>query len=165
LRGDLIHLLLQRLPALPADQRARAGAALAATSGLDGTHRAEALATALELMQAPRWAALFSGEARAEVDIAGRIPVAGRMEDVAGRIDRLLITPQRVTVLDYKTGRPPQHLTNVPKNHLRQMAAYRALVQDLYPDREVETAILWTAIPTIAILAAAELDRALLELA
>lgn len=165
LRGDLIHLLLQRLPALPPDRRARAGTALATNSGLDEAERDEAVQTALDLMVRPEWASLFSAEARAEVEIAGRISVAGRTENVSGRIDRLLITPDRIVVLDYKTGRPPQNPGNVPVSHLRQMAVYRALASDLYPDRTVEAAILWTAVPAIARLEPAALDEALHALA
>jgi ATP-dependent helicase/nuclease subunit A len=156
---------LQRLPGLAPDRRPAAGAALATASSLDTAEQAEALAVALALMDAPEWAELFSEEARTEVDIAGQITLGGRREDVSGRIDRLLITPNRITVLDYKTGRPPARLGDVSASQLRQMAAYRALAQDLYPGRTVQAVILWTAIPAISVLDPAVLDAALLAMA
>jgi ATP-dependent helicase/nuclease subunit A len=166
MRGDLIHLLLQRLPPIPADRRAAAGAALAGTvgNGLGDVERAAAVATAIDLMAAPEWASLFGADARTEVDVAGKIRAGGKVLEVSGRIDRLVIQPERITVLDYKTGRPPARLSDVPTGHLRQMAAYRALTQDLYPDRIVEAAILWTAVPAIAILDDAAMDEALASL-
>ncbi|MGL4240285.1 MAG: PD-(D/E)XK nuclease family protein, partial [Beijerinckiaceae bacterium] len=165
-RGDLIHLLFQHLPDLPPERRASAGAALAQAryGGLDADVRAEALEGALRLLGDARWASLFSQEARAEVDIAGKVEVGGRLVDVAGRIDRLLISPDAVTILDYKTGQPPSDLGSVARSHLRQLAVYRALVMDLYPERHVRTAILWTAAPEIVVLEPEALKSALREL-
>lgn len=163
LRGDLVHLLFQHLPDLPADRRAAAGAALAAArfGGLDAEMREAAVAGVLGILDDPRWASLFGREARTEVDIAGKIMVAGRLIEAAGRIDRLLIAPGQVMVLDYKTGRPPARLAEVSEGHLRQLAVYRALARDLYPDRTVETAILWTEVPAVAVLDDAALDAAM----
>ncbi len=52
---------------------------------------------------------------------------------VAGIVDRLLVTDEAVTVIDYKTGRHvPAHAAEVAPAYLRQMAAYRdALRRDL----------------------------------
>jgi ATP-dependent helicase/nuclease subunit A len=167
LRGDLIHLLFQHLPDVAAERRRSVGAALAAArfGGLPEEARAEALESVLRITDDPRWADLFSQEARAEADIAGRVSVGGRLLEVAGRIDRLLIAPDIVTVLDYKTGRPPEDLALVTGGHLRQLAVYRALAQDLYPGRTVRAAVLWTAVPAIVALDDAALDRALAALA
>jgi ATP-dependent helicase/nuclease subunit A len=163
LRGDLMHLLFQHLPDTPPDRRAATGAALARAryGALGEAVREEALQSVLDLLGQPRWAALFGREARAEVEIAGRIAIGGESLEVAGRIDRLLIARDRVTVLDFKTGRPPANLCDASEGHLRQLAVYRALAQDLYPDRPVEAAILWTATPDIAVLEDAALDGAL----
>jgi ATP-dependent helicase/nuclease subunit A len=167
LRGEFLHLLLQRLPALPADRRRAAAEALAAArgGGLTPEARDAAIADALRLMAHPRWSHLFEGDARTEAEIAGRIAIAGGPRDVSGRIDRLLIGPRKVTILDYKTGRPPEHAGDIPRSIVRQMAAYRALVGNLFPGKEVEAAILWTAIPEIAVLDGAVLDAALADLA
>jgi len=51
-----------------------------------------------------------------------------------------------VIVVDYKTNRVvPRNADEVPEGILRQMGAYALAVQQIYPGRTVETAILWTA--------------------
>ena len=64
---------------------------------------------------------------------------------ISGQIDRLVIKSDRVIAIDYKTNRPPPHdPADAPLAYLAQMAAYRALLQEIYPDRAIECAILWT---------------------
>jgi ATP-dependent helicase/nuclease subunit A len=57
----------------------------------------------------------------------------------------------------------PRDPRAMPEGHLRQLAVYRALARDLYPDRRVETAILWTAGPEIVVLEGAALDAAIAQ--
>ena len=48
---------------------------------------------------------------------------------MTGQVDRLVVTPGRVLVLDYKTNRPPPtDPADVAPLYLRQMAAYRAVL-------------------------------------
>ncbi len=49
--------------------------------------------------------------------------------------------------MDFKTGRPPRDPSEIPEHHLKQLAIYRALLLDLYPEREVEAMVVWTALP------------------
>ena len=95
----------------------------------------------MALLAAPEFAEAFGPEALAEAPITGR--VGDRL--VSGQVDRLLVTPDRVLVLDYKTNRPPPaEATQVPALYLRQMAAYRAVLAQAFPDRPVECALVWT---------------------
>ena len=69
---------------------------------------------------------------------------------VAGTVDRLLVTPTRVLVVDFKTGRRvPADAAAAPEHHLRQTAAYVAALEVVFPDREVEAALLYTAGPRL----------------
>jgi ATP-dependent helicase/nuclease subunit A len=149
LRGELVHHLLQHLPDLPPERRGEAAIRLAAARfpALDEAARAEAIGAAQALMADPFCAPLFDGEARAEVEIAGKIRIGGRAAEVAGRIDRLAIRPDRVVLMDFKTGRPPRDPADVPERHLKQLAIYQALLADLYPGRAIEAAVVWTALP------------------
>jgi len=53
-------------------------------------------------------------------------------------------------VIDYKTNRPaPTDPGAVPEQYLRQMALYRALLQEIYPGREIRCVLLWTDGPHI----------------
>ncbi len=163
LRGDLIHHLLQHLPDVPPGERATVGARLAFARfpALGEGVAREALAAAIALMADLRFSLLFSGTARTEVDIAGVVSIGGKQAEVAGRIDRLVITKDQVILIDYKTGRPPRDPSDVPDTHLRQLAVYEALLCDLYPDRTILTAVVWTAIPEIAVVTAQTLADSL----
>ena len=79
-----------------------------------------------------------------------------------GRIDRLVIRPGRVLVVDFKgDAQPPGAAEAVPPGYLVQLGCYRAALAALYPERTVEAAILWTAGPVLMALDAEILDRAL----
>ena len=69
--------------------------------------------------------------------------VGGRI--ISGQIDRLAVLPDKVMIVDFKTNRPAaQSREQVPESYVRQLSAYRALVEKIYPGRKVETYILWT---------------------
>ena len=78
------------------------------------------------------------------------MPLAGVVGDqvIAGQVDRLVVGEDEVLVIDYKTNRaPPATPERVPAAYLRQMAAYGALLRQIYPDRRVRCALLWTQGP------------------
>jgi ATP-dependent helicase/nuclease subunit A len=61
-----------------------------------------------------------------------------------------MVAPDRVRVVDFKTGRrAPASLAEVPDYHLRQMAAYAAALAAIFPDRPVEAALLYTSGPVL----------------
>ncbi len=74
---------------------------------------------------------------------------------VVGVADRLLVTAERVTVVDFKTARrPPASLEQVPDQTLRQMAAYVAALEAIYPGRSIRAALLYTQTPQLIALPA-----------
>ncbi|MBS7790196.1 double-strand break repair helicase AddA [Roseococcus sp. SDR] len=142
-RGNLIHALLQSLPELPPEAREPAGRAFLARPGhgLDAIQQAEILAEALGVMAHPAIAAAFAPGSLAEAPLAGR--VGERL--ILGQVDRLLITPDRITLLDFKSNRPPPTLAEAaPPAYLRQMAAYRAVLRLAFPGRPVDCSLVWT---------------------
>jgi ATP-dependent helicase/nuclease subunit A len=79
---------------------------------------------------------------------------------VAGTVDRLLVADGRVRVVDFKTGRAvPASAEEVPGAHLRQMAAYVAALEIIFPGRRVEASLLYTAGPVLHPLPDALLER------
>ena len=153
-RGVLIHALLERLPAVPPEERENRAAGWLARQApeLPEEDRAEMLARALAVLAHPDFAALFGPHALAEVPLAAS--VAGQV--IAGTADRLLVTSREVTVLDFKTARrPPASLDEVPEATLRQMAAYVAALEAIYPGRAVRAAVLYTQTPQLIALPAA----------
>jgi ATP-dependent helicase/nuclease subunit A len=151
-RGRLIHRLLQLLPGLPAVERAAALARYLAQPALrlDPDQQAEIAQQVEAVLDDPAFAPLFAPGSRAELPLAGAI--AG--QPVIGRVDRLVVLPDAVLLVDYKTNRqPPAAPERVPVGYLRQMAAYQALLARIWPGRPVRCALLWTEGPTLMPLA------------
>ena len=95
----------------------------------------------------PRFGDLFGPDALAEAPIAA---VIGGGQVVSGTVDRLLVTDTRVLVADFKTGRDvPARPEEAPASHLRQMAAYRAALSVIFPDRVIEAALLYSGGPVL----------------
>ena len=66
---------------------------------------------------------------------------------VAGIVDRLRVTDDAVTVIDYKTGRRIHgSASDVAPAYLPQMAASRGALAVIFPGRRVETALLYTCL-------------------
>ena len=101
----------------------------------------------------------------AEVEVAAP---PGRGARIGGRIDRLVVAAERVLAVDFKSHRVvPAAPEDVPEGILRQLGAYRAALAPIWPDRPVETAVLWTRparlMPPPAALADAAFARAILD--
>jgi ATP-dependent helicase/nuclease subunit A len=137
------------LPDFPAENRHSAASDyLAAFAGddLSAADRAALLDRVLTVMEHPDFAPVFAPGSRAEVEIAGRINGL----PVAGRIDRLAVSADRVLIVDYKTNRPaPENLADVPEGYVTQLALYRLVLSRLYPGRRIAAALLWTEIPRL----------------
>lgn len=156
-RGRLIHALLQTLPQLPPESRPGAAAAFLArpVHGLDTATQDTIATETLAVLDDPGFAAIFGPASRAEV------PLVGRLGDrtISAQVDRLVVMPDAVLVVDFKTNRPPPaDEGGVPTLYLRQMAAYRAALRRIYPDRTVRCALLWTDGPHLMPLGDTTLD-------
>lgn len=158
-RGRLIHRLLQSLP-LASPGRAHFAHAhrwLARhTHHLGAEEREGMLREVLAVMDDPRFAALFGENSLPEVELAGTI--GDRL--VVGRVDRLVVTDAQIAIVDYKTDAvPPSLAQEVPRRYVRQMAAYRRVLQAVYSDRPIHCLLLWTRTPSIMRLEEEELER------
>ncbi len=150
-RGEIVHRLLQLLPDLePAARRAAAARLLAAERDLTDDQRAEMASAAFGVLEDDRFAAVFGPGSRAEVSVAGGAATLPAELRIAGRVDRLVVTPERVLVVDYKTNRPsPDRIENADPAYLAQMAVYAAVLAEVFPDRPIEAAIVWTDGPKL----------------
>ena len=142
-RGRLIHALLQTLPDLPAANWQSAGARfLSREPDLAADVRQEMLNVTLRTLNDPAFSDVFAPGGRNEAAIVGTLP-GGQM--VNGRVDRLIIQDDHVMIIDYKTDRPaPLRARDIDLPYLVQMAAYRSVLQSLFPDRPVRCALLYT---------------------
>lgn len=140
--GSAVHRLLEHLPG----SRPEDWPAMAATLLPDMALRDAAFAEAFGVLTAPHLAMVFAPDTLAEVgftsDLLGRRAV--------GVIDRLLIRENSVLAVDFKTNAVvPATPGQTPEGLLRQMGAYAEALKQIYPDKVVETAILWTRTATL----------------
>ncbi len=147
-RGTVLHGLLQRLPELPVAERADAARRYLSRPSLDlmpaqiDAWGAEVLA----ITNDDQFAALFGGSSRAEVAVTGLV---GEMV-VSGQIDRLVEHEDEVWVVDYKSNRPPPtDPAHVAESYRAQLAAYKAVLEGLYPGKTIRTFLLWTEAPRL----------------
>ena len=95
----------------------------------------------LNLLQNPEFAVIFGKNSRAEVPVIGEVD--GKI--ISAQLDRLVILPQKIMIVDFKTNRPAaKNLEQTPLNYVKQLAAYAELLHKIYSDKTVETYILWT---------------------
>ncbi|MBX3478008.1 MAG: double-strand break repair helicase AddA [Brevundimonas sp.] len=162
-RGDLIHRLLERLPEAPRDTWPELAPRLLAREGdLDEAQRAEMIAAALGVLDDARFAPVFGPGSRPEVALTGGAEALPAGVVVSGRIDRLVVAPDRVLIVDYKTNRPaPDRIEDADPSYVLQLAVYRAVLRRLYPDRPVEAALVWTDGPKLMPVPAAMMEAAL----
>jgi ATP-dependent helicase/nuclease subunit A len=164
-RGKLVHRLLQSLPDVPVEGRREAALRyLARNAGEWAKDERETLATrVLALIGDSRFAAVFAPGSRAEVSIVGRVDRPGRTPAlVSGQIDRLVVTPAEVLIVDYKTNHaPPATVAEAPMAYIRQLALYRAVLARLCPSLPIRAALLWTETPEMMEIPAPALDAQL----
>jgi ATP-dependent helicase/nuclease subunit A len=150
-RGQLLHALFERLPPVPPDRRHAAALRwLAGAGGVGDPGAAREIAdAACAIIGDPAHTAIFAPDTLAEAPIAA--VVGGHV--VAGTIDRLRVTDDMIEVIDFKTGRRvPGGVDAVPEQHLRQMAAYVAALESVFPGRAVSAALLYTSGPVLIML-------------
>jgi len=167
MRGLALHKLLQMLPGIVESERQAAAERYLVRAGgqWPDVERDKALASVQAILTDSRFIQLFAPSSRAEVSIMGSLEVKGRTRSISGKIDRLAVTPDRVSIVDYKTNRPaPATLADVPPAYILQLALYRALLRPLYPGREVRAALLFTEAPRLIELPEQAMDDALARL-
>jgi ATP-dependent helicase/nuclease subunit A len=164
-RGTLVHRLLQSLPDVDTARRHDAAMRYLVRNAADWTEadRTALAESVLDLIADSRFAEVFAPGSRAEVSIVGRLRRTGRPPAlVSGQIDRLVVTPQNVLIVDFKTNHvPPTRAAEAPDAYVRQLALYRAVLARLTPDRPVRAALLWTETPELMEISAPALDAAL----
>ena len=144
-RGLAVHKLLEMLPEVAPERRFEAARRfLEADPALAGDAEATAR-EALAVLDDPAFGAVFGPGSRAEAPLVGRI--GG--ETVSARIDRLALLDDETLVVDFKSGRAPAGLAQVPPGYLRQLARYAALLGQLRPGVPVRAALLWTGAPSL----------------
>ncbi|WP_415405105.1 double-strand break repair helicase AddA [Tateyamaria sp. SN3-11] len=135
--GTLVHALLEVPPGASDDRIAQVTQAFDLTDPL----KTEALAEAMAVRNTPDLAHLFGPDTLAEVAVTA--PLQHRR--LHGTIDRLIVTENRVLIVDFKSNRVvPDSPQTCPDGILMQMGAYAAAIAQIYPGKAIDLGILWT---------------------
>ncbi|MDY6979839.1 MAG: 3'-5' exonuclease, partial [Pseudomonadota bacterium] len=143
-RGIVIHRCLEWLCQEPQLSRERALQRLAGEAG--AVQLAQWWDEALQVFQAPQLDSVF--RPAAEVQCRNELPLLYRQggRTVNGIIDRLLIEPGRIQLIDYKTHRAAlEDPAAVAASYAPQMRLYAEGLRQLWPDHELQVSLLFTA--------------------
>jgi ATP-dependent helicase/nuclease subunit A len=161
--GIALHALLQHLTKVPqADWPAVSAKALGVLlPELPGEHeaiarKAQSILTRLDLIH------IFGPNSRAEVPVLAKGTRNGSPVTIAGRIDRLVVEPDRVLLVDYKSdAEAANSASEVARGYLTQMGLYAQIAGQLFPSRTIEAGILWTSLESLMILPRDRLRQAI----
>ena len=139
--GKYIHKLLEVLPETPEEQRREVAEQLMTSHHLSDEEFASCYGRAISIIK--RFAWIFAGEnSTAEREFI--LKHEGRWR--RGRIDRLVVATEGVTVVDFKSG-SRKHLPN----YLEQLHFYHAAIKHTWGGR-VRSGILWTDEPNFELM-------------
>jgi len=143
-RGILIHRFFEYLPQLPEGRRYEAACQMVKKEGLTQSEWEGDIEATLKMLNDVTFKEIFGPGALAEV------PVSGLIDGLPfqGRIDRLLVTPDQITIVDYKTDRNPP-LGSVPDAYVEQLESYAVALRSIYPNHKIRKILLWTTGPKI----------------
>ncbi len=133
-RGLIIHSILQYMPKIEKERRKNW-----VRKYLDNINTSEDKDEIYSKILAfnERYGYLFDLEGKSEITLSGTIDG----EPVLVRLDRLCITQDKAIIIDYKSHRNVSvSLLNEIK---KQMLTYKTLVQEIYPNKQVEFMVIW----------------------
>lgn len=147
-RGSQIHKLIETLPSVPLDRQAKVARFFLSSDEtvVFEDELPELLAEVQNVMSGTYEWAVFGPNSLAEVEYRTRLMGV----KFHGYIDRLIVAPDRIQIIDYKSNALiPDRAEDTPEGILRQLGAYAKAMGEIYPDRHIETAVLWTKTATL----------------
>lgn len=140
IKGRIVHLLLEYLPNISEDKREDYARSYLEKFSSDINDKEEIISNVIAILK--KFPHIFSKSSMAEVPISGSIN--GTI--ISGIIDRISITEDEIWLVDYKTGEVPD---STPLQYIKQMATYKTLLQNIYPNKIIKPALVWVAGPTL----------------
>ena len=140
-RGIIIHRLFELLLDLPELEREEA--ALTYLRNQQLVIEDLPLKEILKTLQSDMLVAFCEGQAVAEMEIA-------TPDGTLKRLDRVVVNNGVVKILDFKTSAIfPTDVALTPTSILDQLASYAKVMQQIYPEYQIECYLLWTAGPVL----------------
>jgi ATP-dependent helicase/nuclease subunit A len=138
--GRVLHKLLELLAnTVHADRQTKANQVFREYNlSMEKRHECYQLIEAI--LDDPQFHYLFGSGSYAEVPIAGQL----RGEKYSGQIDRLVIRPEEIIIIDFKSDQhPPQTADLIDSRYCQQLLIYKQLLQQIYPHHKIFCQILW----------------------
>ncbi|MGL9762346.1 MAG: UvrD-helicase domain-containing protein [Wolbachia sp.] len=133
-RGLIIHSILQYMPKIEKDRRK-----IWVRKYLDNMNTREDKDEIYNKILAfnEKYDYLFDLEGKSEITLSGTIDG----ETILVQLDRLCITQDKAIIIDYKSHRSVSvsSLNEIKK----QMSIYKTLVQEIYPNKQIECVVIW----------------------
>ncbi len=150
--GTMIHLLLQELPDVNPDQQ------------LDYAQRRARRLKIEQPIAQNLVRRLQSDDLKPFLDSGSVAEASVMMRDaqgelLAGRMDRMRVTGDKIYILDFKTHQFPPQAPSPVMASVRQIALYAQALEGIYPGRDVVAAVLWTTNGRLDILTPEMLSR------
>lgn len=145
--GTVVHNLFEFLPGLPEAEREAAAKKFLAKPAwaLSEKDQEQSLKQVMSILTDPEFGKLFGPNSRAEVSITGLFNKDGEKQMMSGQIDRLVVDDKTVTIVDFKNSRKvPKDQNGVQTKYIMQLAAYRLALKEIYPDKQIKCALLYT---------------------
>ncbi len=162
--GNAVHRVLEVLPSIAEADRREVSASYLQHVGRHWPSGAveQACRMVSTVMQDDTLRFVFSDDGQSEVSVVGRLKTDIGERLITGQIDRLIVTDERVHIVDYKTNRyVPATVDEVQPEYIAQLALYRHVIQDIYQGRPVHCALLWTSAPLLMEIGEQKLHEAL----
>lgn len=159
LRGTQIHLLIEHFAETPPERWQTIANALLP----DLPQLRDYVNEAASVINAPDLSFIFEDGTMSEVPITAQIRDLSE-KPLYGIIDRLIVNDTDVWAIDFKTNVAiPETPHKCPEGLLRQMGAYSAALQKIYPSKRVRAGIVWTGNATLMELDAEQVNAAFLR--
>ncbi|MEE2946347.1 MAG: double-strand break repair helicase AddA [Pseudomonadota bacterium] len=140
-RGRQIHLLLEHLANEPEQRWSELAPRILRNAGEGDAGWQDLLEEAARVLKASDLKDLFSENSLAEVSLTADLG----NQKLHGTIDRLIVEDDRVIAVDFKTNAVvPESVSQTPEGLLRQMGAYAHALEQIYKNKDIECALLWT---------------------
>ncbi|MFK7939572.1 MAG: double-strand break repair helicase AddA [Roseovarius sp.] len=147
-RGSLIHRLLEVLPETPPETWPAIASRLAGSE----PEAVDVLGEVTAVLASSALQPLFGPDNLREVRVTATLDQLGGHR-VHGIIDLLLVDQNKVLAIDFKSNAMvPSSAQTCPEGLLQQMGAYALALSQVYPDRQIETALLWTRTAELMVL-------------
>lgn len=166
-RGVLLHRLLEHLPQVPFEKQRQAAQSFLQRMGQEfSQEQHEALIReAMMVIALPEMQALLRHASQGEVPIAADLVLPdGRRASVEGQIDRLVMAPDAIHIIDFKSGQAVYDGI-YPEAYVSQLGLYREALKPKAAGKPIHCYLLWTEIPRLDEVLAVAMERSLLKVA